>query len=298
MKAIVFEGGGVLAAAQAEIIHALSTRKAINLEEYSIFVGTSAGAINALALAIRMDTSDIVKLWQTTKKEDIMPRSWWKVFGKHENRLDMFVRERILPSKHIPPTHTMQDLYAEDKTEFYTVATCLQNNKGVIFGHDWHNVDLGTAVKFTTSHPMKFNPNEYVHNGITYDLSDGGLIQNCPVAVIANRTDLEEVLCISVSDRGRSVSRIKGWYDVLSSIVSGMVSRNEYMSYAFAESIWRERFKLIRCLVDARDIFDVDNIPSIMSQAQFFSSPCGNTIESWIPKSIADYQNLVFNSFM
>ena len=300
MKALVFEGGGILACGQAALLHAFVSKGLINIKDFSVFVGTSGGAINAAALSLGFSIGDLVDLWIDSKEEDIMPKkSFFNFFGKRENKIDSFVSDKIIKKAGYKPDTTVLGLYNFNKKELYTVATCLQNNKGIIFGHDYHNIPICNAVKFSTSHPIKFDTNTYEYKGQVYDLTDGGLIQNCPVAVIANRSDIDEVVVISVSlskDK-ETKKRYTSTFSVMERIISGVVERNEYMSYSYGSSIWKNKFKMINIVLDEDiDIFDMSVIAHIIERSYNYGLVNDfSNIVGWVPKNVDGFMS--FGSF-
>jgi hypothetical protein len=119
-------------------------------------------------------------------------------------------------------------------------------------------------------------------------LTDGGVVQNCPVIVLLDRPDVSEVLCVSLSSPGDSeaTGRITGFVDVMKSILNGMVLRNEFTSYMLGHNKWGEKFRVVNCQVGKDiNIFDTDQIPYVMQEAKEkskFIDP--ESMTSWIPK--------------
>lgn len=269
VKAICFEGGGILGAGQPSMLRALEDRKVYNPSEYTIFSGTSIGALNALMYALKLTTNQIIDVWKHAEEKKIMPKKRFSFTGKRINLLKEFVEERILKVHGFPQDLTTKQLYEKFGNEFYSVAYVLQENKGVIFGHNQHDVRVSQAVKYSVSHPLKFDTNVYEYNGKKYDLSDGGIIANCPVAVIGDRNDLDNIICLSVTESGSvAYKRVEGYIEVLKKIVEGTVSRNEFMTYAYANQRWGDKFQLWNVKLDKEvDIFDVSAIPYVMKSS-------------------------------
>jgi len=289
-KAIVFEGGGCLCAAQPVMLNNLHKRGIIDINDYDVFVGTSAGGLNAIGLGLGVSLDEMEHIWFTAEQKEIMPRKWFSpILKKRVNKIGDFVEEKLLKPKGYTRYTTLGDIYSDTGKEIYTVATVLQNNKGIIFGHDWHDISIKDAGHFTVSHPIVFPTNMYVTKiGSILDLTDGGVIQNCPTSVLAERTDIDEVLCVSVEgpETNGKGKRYNSMISSLKRIVEGIVSRNEFVSYSVAFNRWGDNFKVWQCKMDNEiDIFEVKDIPYIMHQARIFSTMGGpETMSQWVPR--------------
>ena len=272
-KAIVFEGGGILGAAQPVIMKMLENSGAITPKDFSVFCGTSAGAINALGYSLNIPSNELIELWKGAKEKDLVPKYWWSFLrGKRKNNIDTFIEEKMFPlaSNTISKNASCKDIYDATGNEFYSVAAVIQNYKGLIFGHDWNNIKASEAVKFSTSHPLVFDTNEFECpiSGKVLDLSDGGIVQNCPVGILMDRNDIDEVICISLNFSENENVRYTNFLKVITKILEGIPVRNELFSYWMAQKKWKEKFRLINFQVDdAIDIFDVSKIPYIMDKA-------------------------------
>jgi len=73
------DGGGVRAVASVIFLSHLERNLSVNLsEKFDFFIGTSAGAIIAMGLAIRgMDSEDLIDLWSESNLNKIMETSNW-----------------------------------------------------------------------------------------------------------------------------------------------------------------------------------------------------------------------------
>ncbi len=73
------DGGGVRAVASVIFLSHLERYLSVNLsEKFDFFIGTSAGAIIAMGLAIRgMDSEDLIDLWSESNLNKIMETSNW-----------------------------------------------------------------------------------------------------------------------------------------------------------------------------------------------------------------------------
>lgn len=285
-KAIVLPGGGVLCAAQPAMLQGLMNRDKIVLEEYTVFAGTSAGSMNALCLTIGMEIDHLVDLWQSIKEEEIMPKVWWSVFrGKRRNLIGKFVRERILKPNGYDTEITCKQLHDKTGKEFYAIATVLQNNKGIVFGHDWQDISVADACMYSVSHPLAFDSQSITINNITYDLTDGGVIQNAPVSLLIGRKDVTDVLCIDMANSFCTTERFTNFMSVIGRILSGTSNRNEALSYYIGFKTWGEKFKLWSCQFDKEvDIFDVKEIPYIMHIARVAGHVDDEqSIGAWLP---------------
>ncbi len=81
-NALILSGGGARAAYQVGVLHALSDIRPDRHNPFPIICGTSAGAINAVALAahpgeFRQATTDIAQLWQQLEIEQVFRVGWW-----------------------------------------------------------------------------------------------------------------------------------------------------------------------------------------------------------------------------
>lgn len=280
LKVAIFEGGGVLGASTPILARRLREETGIDVSDFDVFGGSSIGALNGLVLSLGLSIEELYTLWCKVQEKDVMPKNWFSPFrGKRTNKLDQYV-ETLLQDHGIDPNLTLHALQNQDPFKtFFSVATSLQTHKAVIFSPTspfTYSIRVADAVKYSVSHPVVFDPN-YIDLGTLgeHDLTDGGVISNCPVLalsdILKNET-IDQVVCFTNraydKQKGRD-KRYTSFTGVLSRVVSGLVERNEYTSYSLGFQLYGNRFGICDCqFSEDYDIFTTDNIPAIMREAE------------------------------
>lgn len=270
-EALVLEGGGILGGSQAGLISEIDGTS-FDLKKISVFAGTSIGAINACAYAAGVSSQELLGLWETTKEDEIAPKVRWSWNpSARRNKIDEYVRNRILAFKGLDPWISMSDLLKETGNEFYTVATEVGTNKAVIFGPNWFDIPVCMAVRYSVSHPLFFSTNQLVTpDGITRNLTDGGVVQNAPVSLFLTREDIDSVWCIGVATASENEQKnAEGWIPTLFNIAGGLVKRNELMAYSMGYMKWGPKFRLIEIqLSKDYDILDFSRISRVVHEGK------------------------------
>lgn len=83
-NALILSGGGARASYQAGVLHAVSDILPDLHNPFPIICGTSAGAINAAALAahtgdFRQSSSDLINTWRNLQIEQVFRTEWWSL---------------------------------------------------------------------------------------------------------------------------------------------------------------------------------------------------------------------------
>jgi len=290
-KALILEGGGVLAAAEIAILSKLEERGIVNLEEFDIFLGASAGSVNALGLACRIPVKDMLELWRKFDEKVIIPKRFvhlgipflgWLLDMRH-NKVDEFIKENILKECGLPDNTRASEVKNKFGTDFGASSYILERNTGIIFGSKWVDENVDFICKASTGHPLKFPTVKYRFKGSTFNLSDGGIICNAPVLALLefDKNEIDEVVCLSISGKSEfKPSRFDMISHVILGIVSGLVTSNEAVAYYVGKANWGNKFKLFQCELDFVRIFDFNKIGEVID----YSLKYAETIEPGLDK--------------
>jgi NTE family protein len=184
---LIFEGGGVKGIAYVGALQILQQRDIVR--DITRVGGTSAGAINALILALGYSNREQLELMQSVDFRRFMDDSFGVIrdirrlateFGW--NRGDFFngwiaelIRARLGNAR-----ATFADLQASGRPDLYVVGTNLATGFSEIFSAERHpDMPLATAVRISMAIPLFFAA---VRHGDRKDVYvDGGVMLNYPV---------------------------------------------------------------------------------------------------------------------
>lgn len=184
---LVFEGGGVKGIAHVGVLRVLEQRGL--LQNIARLGGTSAGAINALIVALGYSNEEQIALMKSVDFKKFMDDSFGFVrdiirlatrFGW--NRGDYFTEwiGRVIAAKLGSAEATFADLKENGRPDLYMVGTNLSTGYSEVFSAERHpEMLLAAATRISMSIPLFFTA---VRHGSREDVYvDGGVQLNYPV---------------------------------------------------------------------------------------------------------------------
>ena len=184
---LVFEGGGVKGVAYVGVMRALRRHGA--LEHVVRYGGTSAGAINALMVALGYDDDEQLEIMRGVDFRKFMDddfgflRDGWRLVKEFGwNRGEFFTDwiGDLIARKLGRADATFADLNAATGKELFVVGANLATGFAEVFSHERHaDMPLARAVRISMSLPLFFAAVRLAPRGDVY--VDGGLIMNYPV---------------------------------------------------------------------------------------------------------------------
>jgi len=182
MIAFVLSGGGNRGALEAGALVALFER-GIRPE---ILVGTSAGAVNAAALALNptLDGArQVAEMWKTVKQRDIFPGNWltfaWR-FLTGADSLSPNDNIRRLIERQLPPgVRTFGDI---KDVKLYTTTANINTAEIFVYGED-PSALLIDAVMSSAAPPLALSP--ITIDG--YQYVDGAVCADVPISIAAQK---------------------------------------------------------------------------------------------------------------
>ncbi|MCS7352370.1 MAG: patatin-like phospholipase family protein, partial [Anaerolineae bacterium] len=177
-RAFVLSGGGNRGPLQVGALKALLERGI----EPDFLVGTSAGAINAVAFAIDPTSDGVERLaaaWRRVRRADIYPghlfTALWRLLTHQDSLFDGSGLRRVLQA-HLPPgVRTFGDL----RRPCYVTAADLRTQRLILFGED-PSAPLLEAVLASASVPVIHPPVRFRN----MQLVDGGVVAAVPITMI------------------------------------------------------------------------------------------------------------------
>ena len=184
---LVFEGGGVKGIAYVGAMHALRRHEA--LEHVVRYGGTSAGAINALIVALGYSEEEQLEVMRSVDFRRFMDDSFgllrdgWRLvsrFGWNEGAFFSEWIGGIVARKLGRSDATFADLEQRLGKRLYVVGANLGSGFAEVFSAERHaQMPLATAVRISMSIPLLFAAVRYGANRDVY--VDGGVVLNYPV---------------------------------------------------------------------------------------------------------------------
>jgi NTE family protein len=208
---LIFEGGGVKGIAYVGAMEILSEMNILpNIKRVG---GTSAGAINALLIALGFSISEqqeILSKLDFKKFEDTkFPIPLFEVFngnflsrffrrvwtlvkalcafkktrGIHSGKyFETWIGNDIIKRKTTNPDMTFEELRSLGGPELYIVGVDLTTRQVKTFSHEHTpKTPIRKAVRISMSIPIFFMPVEYTMDGSNQTFVDGGLFKNYPI---------------------------------------------------------------------------------------------------------------------
>lgn len=191
-RAFVLSGGGNRGPLQVGALKALLEHGI----EPDFLVGTSAGAINAVALAADPTIEGVERLaaaWRSVRRQDIYPGNrftiLWRLLTHQDSLFDGSGLRRVLQA-HLPPgIRTFGDL----QRPCYVTAADLRTQRLILFGED-PSAPLLEAVLASASVPVIHPPVRFRN----MQLVDGGVVAVVPIT-IALEKGAEELYILDLS---------------------------------------------------------------------------------------------------
>ncbi len=201
IKNIVFEGAGIRGIAYCGAISELEKRRVLPVIEK--VVGTSAGAITALCVALGYSSDEIADLLYSTNFSKFNDGRFFfagginrinKYFGWY--RGDKLVKwlEKIIEKKTGNADISFEELYNKGFKDLYVTATVLNKQKLVVLSRKTYpRMKVKDAVRISISIPLYFEAVFVDKEGNTFQrpkkkhgldiMIDGGFIGNFPIKI-------------------------------------------------------------------------------------------------------------------
>ena len=184
---LVFEGGGVKGIAYVGVMRALRRQGA--LDHVMRYGGTSAGAINALMVALGYDDEEQLEIMRSVDFRKFMDndfgfvRDGWRLakeFGWNRGEFFSGWIGELIRHKLGTADATFDDLHLATASELHVVGANLATGFAEVFSHERHaDMPLARAVRISMSLPLFFAAVRWGPRRDVY--VDGGLILNYPV---------------------------------------------------------------------------------------------------------------------
>lgn len=214
-KNLVFKGGGVKGIAYKGVIEVLTEYKI--LDQVNRVAGTSAGAITAMILSLRLDLEDTIKIidsldFSKIPEKDPLVESqvYWapdflkKEIGEISGNIEClrrftrkfgwysseyfynWLKDTIARYCNGNGMATFQDFKDKNFRELYVVATNISKYTGEVFSYkNTPNTSVADAVRMSMSIPLFFEALRYngEHFGEGDYYADGGIFYNYPTYI-------------------------------------------------------------------------------------------------------------------
>lgn len=226
---LVFEGGGVKGIAYVGAMQILAQRGM--LEGIRRVGGTSAGAINALILALGCDVSEQNQILRSTDFKRFMDDSFGVIrdirrlarnFGWHKGEFFEGWVAELVKEKTGSKRTTFGDLREMDRPDLYVIGTNLSTGFAEVFSHERHaDMPLVQAVRISMSIPLFFAA---VRHGPRDDVYvDGGVQLNYPVKLFDRLRYIDE------EDRPAAVRRTEYYNEENARFLLARPGRSPYV---------------------------------------------------------------------
>jgi len=198
---LVFEGAGIRGLAYCGVLKELEKEKIIN--DIDKVGGTSAGAITALMVSLGYTSNEIFDIISKTKFQKFNDGEYIFIggFSRFSSKYgwykgDEFIEwlDDIIEAKTGNSDITFSELKAKGFKQLYATATCLNQQKMIVFSNDTYpNMKIKDAVRISMSIPLYFEAVFIDSNGKVYKekddadnldvVVDGGILGNFPIAM-------------------------------------------------------------------------------------------------------------------
>lgn len=245
IRALALEGGGIKGIGEVGALFYLD--QVGGLERLEEVVGTSAGALLALAIALGFSYERIVELLLETDFGEWLPGKWRIVsrlgrflttWGAFSSKLPRRWIEDRLEEADLPRTATFADVYARTGKKLGVATTDMDACEATLFS-TWGSprARVADAVLASMSIQGVFPP--VVIDGHRHN--DGGLTWNHPIDILPDRGyELEEILGVRVDsphEISEEVRKVRGPFGLLLRAVS--ISMAVANRSHIAEDLWR-----------------------------------------------------------
>lgn len=196
LKTIVFSGGGVRGLAYVGILMAFQdTYKKSAHDHFSTFVGTSVGALFALVCAIDADVAKSLEAFESIGLESIFDKDPTWLLTNYALNSAKPVRElliTLLASRGLKPDITMLELYRHTRKTLTVTTVDLLTTSTLYLNHtnEGASMPVVSVLLGSMALPPMFPPETYVGPTRTFQMIDGGLVDNFPIANYEKETTL------------------------------------------------------------------------------------------------------------
>lgn len=215
MLALVLSGGGCRGAIQAGVAQELFEHGIIP----EMYVGTSAGALNAVFLATEPTLANAQRLssaWLSARAEDIFPRNpvlaAARLLGRRDGLFDNDGLRQFIASRLPPGVRRFGDLAARA----YVTGTNLNTGTLRVFGDDPDDLILD-GLMASTALPPYFPPWECEG----YQYVDGAAVAGLPIGVALDR-GATEIYAVTVEYCGETVGEVRGILPIVEQTLNAM----------------------------------------------------------------------------
>ncbi len=221
MRAIALSGGGNRGPLQIGALQALAEAGLWP----DLWVGTSAGALNAAYVAARGTPdalADLVRLWREVRPEDVYPgnlltMAWRALRGQDSlypnHRLRAYILDRLPPD-----VNTFGDL----AMPCYITATDLRTARLYLFGKELTpDIPLVDGVLASATVPG-------IHPPVVFgdlQLVDGGVVDNVPASLAMDR-GATEIYAVNVGYGGQPMQPVHGVHRVLGRVLTAFMAQS------------------------------------------------------------------------
>jgi NTE family protein len=194
---LVFEGGGVKGIAYVGAMQILREKKI--LQNIRRVGGTSAGAINAVLIALGFSNKEQLNILNNLDFNNFLDDDWGKVrdtarlireYGWYKGEFFHDWISKLIKKKLGTPNATFQDLHTLKLPDLFLYGTNLSTHFGEVFSYEHTPHDrIADAVRISMSIPLFFaavrNPRSDVY-------VDGGVLSNYPITLFDRLKYLDE----------------------------------------------------------------------------------------------------------
>ncbi len=236
--AFVLSAGGSRGAIEAGVLLALLEANVVP----DILIGSSVGAINGAAMAIRPDTEGarwLVDEWTLAARHNVFPINYasmsLRVMSGSPSLLGNSRLKNVLKTRVLRGVERFGDL----KTELYIGAVRLDTGQLQVFGEDKDDVVLDAIMSSTAVVP--FLP-PWTYRGVQY--VDSGFKSELPIRVAVDTT-ATDIYAIDVGVRRLPQSGFNTMFQILEQVL--MVESYEHFlqDMGWSRNFARERFHYI-----------------------------------------------------
>lgn len=212
---LVFEGGGVRGVAYIGALRYLNEIQL--LSQTHRFAGTSAGAITALLLGLRIPMNEIEEIHEKMPFKDFKDDDFLYIrdsirilfdgFGVYKG--DIFTKwiEDIIEQYTDKRDTTFQELYDLKGTDVYFQGTNVSTHQLRTFSRETSpDIPLTTAIRISMSIPFFFKSIEL--DGHYY--VDGGVLDNYPISLFDNKVFISNENNFTVSELDKAINNVIG----------------------------------------------------------------------------------------
>ena len=238
-KGLCLQGGGILGAAQAGMLVALSKKdKAVEMpcDVWKDVAGTSIGSLNGLMIALGMSSKEIYDVWYNIKKSDFVSINWFEL-RKHlykRTRMRAWI-DNLIASRMGASDVDFKALRKFRGVNLMCVGTVVQTGEPIVFGDEYDNVKVIDAIMMSTAFPVGFEPEVYVDETCNRkrQIIDGGIMMNSPLLPLIVE-ECDDLTMFALGGVDEDVW-IDGSIDALAQVLNFVTVANENMSIAWAE---------------------------------------------------------------